>query len=64
MTTLKDQEDALDALENGNRAAFDRVLLDFIAAHRCPQYRMPPTPLDYAEGHRDAEEPERWDGMS
>jgi hypothetical protein len=63
VTTLKDQEDALDALENGNRAAFDRVLLDFIAAHRVPQYRMPPTPLDYAEALKDEEDPERFDGM-
>jgi hypothetical protein len=64
VTTLKDQEDALDALENGNRAAFDRVLLDFVAAHRCPQYQMPPTPLDYAEAHGESEDPERFDGMS
>jgi hypothetical protein len=61
VTTLKDQEDALDAMENGNQAALAAILIEFLESRR--RYRMPPTPLDYAEALKDEEDPERFDGM-
>jgi hypothetical protein len=62
-------EDALDAVENGNKAVTDALLVEFAEAHArtFPQFRMIPGGLAYDAAHREIEEqedPERWDGQS